>query len=158
MNVIEYAKHFFVDKIELLDSVRKSFKLKARKLIDSRSKQDGLDVAFYDYTMFTYQLSHYKYDNFEQLQKGIRAIKQFIFSESYQIEKAIIHSAKAAYLTSIIKNNASEIEKFISSDQVKDFEIKDQNINRLNRLRKSNPEAFFYWYKIFELESAGING
>ena len=96
--------------------------------------------------------------NFEQLQKGIRAIKQFIFSESYQIEKAIIHSAKAAYLTSIIKNNASEIEKFISSDQVKDFEIKDKNINRLNRLRKSNPEAFFYWYKIFELESAGING
>lgn len=57
----------FVDKIELLDSVRKSFKLKARKLIDSRSQQDGLDVAFYDYTMFTYQLSHYKYDNFEQL-------------------------------------------------------------------------------------------
>jgi len=22
---------------------------------------------------------------------------------------------------------------------------------RLNRLKKSNPKAFFYWYKIFEL-------
>jgi len=23
---------------------------------------------------------------------------------------------------------------------------------KLNRLKKSNPEAFFYWYKIYELE------
>jgi predicted nucleotidyltransferase component of viral defense system len=95
--------------------------------------------------------------NFEQLLNGIKAIKQFIFSESYQIEKAIIHSAKAAYLSSIIKNNANKIEKFTSPDQVKDFDIKDQNINRLNRLKKSNPEAFFYWYKIYELETAGNN-
>jgi predicted nucleotidyltransferase component of viral defense system len=96
--------------------------------------------------------------DFVQLQKGIQRIKQFIFSESYQIEKAIIHSAKAAYLSSIIKNNATKIENFITPDQVKDFDIKDQTINKLNRLKKSNPEAFFYWYKVYELETEGSNG
>ncbi|GHT52808.1 hypothetical protein AGMMS49982_14010 [Bacteroidia bacterium] len=24
---------------------------------------------------------------------------------------------------------------------------------RLNKLKKSNPEAFFYWYKIYEIET-----
>jgi len=96
--------------------------------------------------------------SFEQLQKGIKAIKQFIFSENYQIEKAIIHSAKTAYLASIIRNNTNEIVKFISPNQVKDFEIKDQDINKLNRLKKSSPEAFFYWYKTYELDTGGKDG
>jgi hypothetical protein len=96
--------------------------------------------------------------DFAQLQKGILRIKQFIFSESYQIEKAIIHSAKAAYLSSIIKNKADKTENFVSPEQVKDFNIKDQKINKLNRLKKSNPEAFFYWYKAYELGNVGNNG
>ena len=93
--------------------------------------------------------------DFIQLQKGIQRIKQFIFSESYQIEKAIIHSAKAAYLSSLIKHNASKFEKFVSPEQIKYYEIKDQTINKLNRLKRSNPEAFFYWYRIYELEKGG---
>jgi hypothetical protein len=96
--------------------------------------------------------------NYEQLQNGIKAIKQFIFSESYQIEKAIIHSAKAAYLSSLIKHSAAKIEKFVSPEQIKNYEIKDQTINKLNRLKKSNPEALFYWYKVYELETGGNNG
>jgi predicted nucleotidyltransferase component of viral defense system len=95
--------------------------------------------------------------DFVQLQKGIQRIKQFIFSESYQIEKAIIHSAKAAYLSSLIKNKSTKIEKFVSPEQVKDYNIKDQNINKLNHLKKSNPEAFFYWYKVYELKTEGSN-
>ncbi len=89
--------------------------------------------------------------DFEQLKLGIRRIDSFIFSESYHIEKAIIHASKAAYLSTLIKHDAAVIEKFGNPLEMKDWLINEPLNNKLNKLRKSNPEAFFYWYKIFEL-------
>jgi len=89
--------------------------------------------------------------DFEQLQLGIRRIGSFIFSESYHIEKAIIHASKAAYLATLIKYDADKIEKYSNPFELKDWSISEPLNNKLNKLKKSNPEAFFYWYKIFEL-------
>jgi predicted nucleotidyltransferase component of viral defense system len=89
--------------------------------------------------------------DFEQLQLGIRRISSFIFSENYHIEKVIIHASKAAYLSSLIKYDAVVIEKFGNPLEMKDWLIDEPLNNKLNKLKKSNPEAFFYWYKIFEL-------
>lgn len=89
--------------------------------------------------------------DFEQLQLGIRRIGGFIFSESYHLEKAIIHASKAAYLSILIKYDANAIEKFSNPLEMKDWLIDERMNNKLNKLKKSNPEAFFYWYKIFEL-------
>jgi predicted nucleotidyltransferase component of viral defense system len=89
--------------------------------------------------------------DFEQLQLGIQRIGSFIFSESYHLEKAIVHASKAAYLSSLIKYDAKEVEKFKDPTQIKDWLIGEPMNNKLNKLKKSNPEAFFYWYKIYEL-------
>lgn len=91
--------------------------------------------------------------NFDELQKGILRIKTFIFSEVYHIEKAIAHASKAAYLSALIQHNAKTIEKFENPLQLKDWQIGEPLNNKLNKLKKSNPEAFFYWYKIYELKS-----
>ena len=88
---------------------------------------------------------------FEQLQIGIQRIGSFIFSESYHLEKAIVHASKAAYLSSLIKYDAKEVEKFKDPTQIKDWLIGEPMNNKLNKLKKTNPEAFFYWYKIYEL-------
>jgi len=90
--------------------------------------------------------------NFNDLQKGIQRIKNLIFSESYQIEKAIIHASKAAYMATLIKHNASSFDKFEHLQQLTDWTINEPFNTKLNKLKKSNPEAFFYWYKIFEFE------
>lgn len=37
-------------------------------------------------------------ENFDQLQKGIQQVGRYVFSESYHLEKAIVHAAKAAYM------------------------------------------------------------
>jgi 3-methyladenine DNA glycosylase AlkC len=86
------------------------------------------------------------------LQKGIQRISSFIFSESYHIEKAIAHASKAAYISALIQYNANTIEKFETPLQLKDWLIGESLNNKLNKLKKSNPEAFFYWYKIYELK------
>jgi len=89
--------------------------------------------------------------DFEQLQLGIGRIRGFIFSESYHIEKAIIHASKAAYLSMLIKYDAVGIEKYSNPLEMKDWRIAEPINTKLNKLKKSNPEAFFYWHKIFEL-------
>ncbi|WP_140936942.1 nucleotidyl transferase AbiEii/AbiGii toxin family protein [Sphingobacterium lumbrici] len=91
--------------------------------------------------------------NFEELQNGIQRVGSFIFSENYHIEKTIAHASKAAYISALIQHNAKTIDKFENPLQLKDWKISEPLNNKLNKLKKSNPEAFFYWYKIYELKS-----
>jgi predicted nucleotidyltransferase component of viral defense system len=89
--------------------------------------------------------------DFDHLQTGIQRVSRFIFSESFHIDRAISFASKAAYVSALIKSNKAEIEKFKNPAIMKDWTIGEPFWPRLNRLKKSNPEAFFYWYKIFEL-------
>jgi predicted nucleotidyltransferase component of viral defense system len=89
--------------------------------------------------------------NFEELLNGILRIKGFIFSESYHIEKAITHASKAAYLSVLIQHDTKVIDKFENPLLMKDWQIGEPLNSKLNKLKKSNPEAFFYWYRIYEL-------
>ena len=91
--------------------------------------------------------------DFHQLQQGIQRVSRFIFSESYHIEKAITHASKAAYVATLIKHDYKTIEKFSNPLQMKDWLIAEPMNTKLNRLKKSNTEAFFYWYKIYGLET-----
>jgi hypothetical protein len=91
--------------------------------------------------------------NYTELVVGIQRVNPFIFSENYHLEKAIVHASKAAYLSTIIKNDSDEIQKFENPIQLKDWLITDVHYNKLNKLKKSNPEAFYYWYKIVELNN-----
>lgn len=88
--------------------------------------------------------------DFEELQNGIKRVKGFIFSEPYHIEKAIVSASKAAYLSSLILTNTDKMEKYTDPMQVKDWLITYPEYNKLNGLKKTNTEAFFYWYKATE--------
>ena len=83
----------------------------------------------------------------------VKRIGSFIFSENYHIEKAIVHASKAAYISILIQHNVKTMDKFETPLYLKDWQIGEPLNNKLNKLKKSNPEAFFYWYKIYELKS-----
>lgn len=90
-------------------------------------------------------------EHFELLQTGIQRVERFIFSEKYHIEKAIVHAAKAAYLSRLILHGKKQIEKFENPLKVSEFIIEQPHNTKLNKLKKSNPEAFFYWYKAVDV-------
>lgn len=95
----------------------------------------------------------YDKENFAELSKGVKNIVNYIFSEKYNIDKAIVHASKAAYLSVLLKKEINNIDKYIGTPlSIKDLEINHPFNTKLNKLKKSNPEAFFYWYKIYELE------
>jgi hypothetical protein len=58
---------------------------------------------------------------------------------------------KAAYLATLIKYDAKSIDKFKNPLQLKDWLVEKPLNSKLNKLKRANPEAFFYWYKIYEL-------
>ena len=93
-----------------------------------------------------------KSEDFKHLQTGISNFTNFTI-EKFNIEEAIIASSKVAYLSEILKTGKeTEIERFNNSLEVKDWIIENPEFNKLNKLKKSNPEAFFYWYKSIMLD------
>ncbi|OFY64153.1 MAG: hypothetical protein A2Y71_13945 [Bacteroidetes bacterium RBG_13_42_15] len=94
-------------------------------------------------------------DSFAHLQAGIKRIRSFIHSEKYNTDSAIVNASKAAYLSVLISNSINEVRHF----DPKDIEIlRDAIITEslpvvLNKLKKTNPEAFFYWNEISKLQS-----
>lgn len=53
-----------------------------------------------------------------------------------------------AYLTQLLQNEEEvKIVRFTNPLEIKDWSIEDTQYNKLNKLKKNNPEAFYYWYK-----------
>lgn len=92
-------------------------------------------------------------DEFSLLSDGIKKVRAFIHSENYTIDCAIANAAKAAYLSCLIRSGNTHINHY-SSDQVAklvDAVIVEPMPTKLNKLKKSNIEAFFYWNEIQKL-------
>jgi predicted nucleotidyltransferase component of viral defense system len=86
-------------------------------------------------------------ENFVQLQTGIRRVQSFIFSENYHLDKAIVHAAKAAYLAKAILHEGAGLNRFDRNQFLGETLITDPRRNKLNKLKKSNIEAFYYWHQ-----------
>ncbi len=93
--------------------------------------------------------------DFTELQSGIQRVSRFIFSESFHIEKAIVAASKAACAATQLRSNKIAFEKYKYPKIMKDWVIDEPFWPKLNKLKKTNPEAFFYWYKICEMNKGG---
>lgn len=143
------------DVAEDLDTVKTTFNKIAATEIVYRELKDGKpsDVLddIYQTSLCLCLRGAVDKENFDQLQKGIQRVERFIFSESYHLDKAIIHAAKAAYLSRLIATDQKAFEKFTNPKQVAEAIIEQPHNTKLNKLKKSSPEAFFYWWKAVSL-------
>ena len=78
-------------------------------------------------------------------------MKSFIFSESFHIEKAVAYAAKAAYLAALLKYNAREIKRYANNIDMKDWIIVAPVNTKLNKLKKTDAQSFFYIYQTSEM-------
>jgi len=92
-----------------------------------------------------------KSEDFKQLHKGIINFTNFPI-EQFRIDQAITAAAKVAYLIQVIQNEEDDtIVRFTNPLEIKEWNIEDPQYNKLNKLKKNNPEAFYYWFKALQL-------
>lgn len=151
---VEVIKQLFdigslIDVIADVNLVRESYNRVVKEEIKFRKLEVSNTQVLDDTQEACYVLStrDVNSNEFKQLQLGISNFVNYTISK-FNIEEAITAAAKAAYLAEVLKNaKLSSLEKFENPLQVKDWLIENQEFNKLNKLKKSNPEAFFYWYK-----------
>ena len=143
-----YDIGFLFDQITDLNVVKESYSRVVQEEIGYRKLNMDADEVLKDTWQACYTLAERdtKSDEFKHLQLGIKNFTNFIF-DRFSIEEAITASSKVAYLTSLLNKENQEIERFKNPLEIKDWLIEDQTYNKLNKLKKTNPEAFFYWYK-----------
>lgn len=90
--------------------------------------------------------------DFNALLKGITRVKSLMFNNKYTFDDALIDSARAAYVATLIEKGRYPIEKYSGNpEEVVDMKITSSLPHRLTRLKRFNPEAFYYWSKIGQL-------
>jgi hypothetical protein len=92
------------------------------------------------------------HEKFTLLQDGINRFKPFLYNTSYYIENAIVDAAKAAYLAALLKHGVMEVKKYSRDSSVlPDMATTPNWPNKLNKLKKLNPEAYYYWVRAFSI-------
>lgn len=85
-------------------------------------------------------------EEFHLLQRGIKRIGSLIVSKRYTLDDAIRDASRAAYLATLVEKGITTPKRFSDVD----IEVlRGMTVNtlhpKLNKLKKSNLEAFYYW-------------
>ena len=89
-------------------------------------------------------------DEYKLLQDGINRIGGFMIGGKYTLDSAIVNAAKAAYLSKLIEKGRNEIHHY-SPDllgELTDQVLQQPMPTKLNKLKKTHPEAFYYFNEI----------
>lgn len=89
-------------------------------------------------------------EEFMLLQDGISRIGNFIHSERYDLESAIVNASKVAYLSKLIEYGIDDIKHYdkLMSNSITSQTLQAPIPTKLNKLKKTIEEAFFYWLEI----------
>lgn len=148
-----YDIAFLFDNITNLEIVRSSYNKVVQEEIGFRKLEITANEVLEDTWQACYALAerNEKSEDFKQLQKGIINFTNFPI-EQFRIDQAITAAAKVAYLTQLIQNEEDgAIVRFTNPLEIKDWLIEYPEYNKLNKLKKNNPEAFYYWVKALQL-------
>jgi len=144
-----YDIAFLFDNITNLEVVRSSYNKVVKVEIGFRKLDITATKVLEDTWQACYTLAErdIKSEEFNQLQVGIRNFTNFTI-DRFNIDEAITAAAKVAYLSKLLQSSKEvNIERFKNPLEIKNWIIEDQEYNKLNKLKKNNPEAFYYWYK-----------
>jgi len=140
---------FLMDNINNLRIVRNSYNKVVKEEIRFRKLKITADEVLEDtqQTCFTLAKRDHKSKDFQHLNLGVRNFTNFTIGR-FTIDEAVIAAAKIAYLVEIIRKKSDDkIQYFKDPLEIKEWLFEEEQYNKLNKLKKNNPEAFFYCFK-----------
>ena len=144
-----YDLAFLFDNISDISVVKNSYNKVVQEEIGFRK----LDITAIEVLEDTWNACYVladrntKSEEFNHLQLGIRNFTNFTI-DRFNIDEAIAAAAKVAYLTKLLQAKKElKMERFKNPLQIKDWFIENPKLNKLNKFKKNNPEAFYYWFK-----------
>lgn len=135
LKTMEIMKQLFdigslLDVVKNIDIIAQTFNAFAKTEIGYRhceTDANGVLDDIYDTAMHICSRGTEGKGDFQALSHGIIQVKRFIFSESYNIDRAITDASKAAYLATVLQRQHTQLEKYKDAAQIKDFVI-DQSV------------------------------
>lgn len=143
------------DRMENIKVVGDTFKMMVQQELMYRGMDDYTYFDVLDDVFLTSKIigerGRIEKETFDLLQTGIKRIKNYIFSINYIADRAVNSASKAAYLSLLIKYERSDIERFDKAIDLRTLEIKNPEYKKFKTIMRFDPEAYFYWYKSFEI-------
>lgn len=140
------------EHVHNLGVISATFKEIAKDEISYRGlykESDAILCDIIDTAKVVTERGKYEAEKYDILEKGRQSVGSFIFSETFHIDRAIILAARTAYLAHKMLLNESYLEKYDNTVDMTDWTIIGRpEVSGLNRLKRGNPEAFYYWYRI----------
>lgn len=139
------------DRVDNLNGVKENFiKVAKSELIYRGFKEEDYQIIIDDIIKTSYNFCCYgklNANEYKIMQSGVSKLNNFIYGDRFREPQAQIALAKACYIAKKIEKNNAIIERFVNDIDMTDWTIIQPNFNILNKLKKHNLEAFFYWYK-----------
>ncbi len=142
------------DATDNVDEIKGSFNKIAKQEIEYRDIEIEPDDVLRDIFETASVISYRGIKNkecFDELASGIRKIGPYILTQTFTLDTAIQCASKAAYLATILLSDIQDIEKYTGNEAVAALSISNSDFNKFNKIKKTDPQAFYYWCKAVEL-------
>jgi hypothetical protein len=161
---LEIIKQLFdisllIHRVDNIKEVYNSFTSIVNEEIRFRNLQINSNDVVADIFQTALLIAHREKNNgeslikFNEIKVGLTKISSFAIKKNFRIDEAIEASAKAAWFATKLKNkDFSDLELFNETIDIASMQIQRTEYNYLNKLKKSNKAAFYYWYKCIENE------
>lgn len=108
------------------------------------TREDALEDIFNTALIISLE-GKYQEAEFIELDRGRMQLRSFVQKGNFSRDNAILYSARAAYLTQLIKKSDFNLERYDRRADFPDKMINDKEFYDLNRLKKRSTEIFHYW-------------
>lgn len=95
---------------------------------------------------------------YAELQDGFKKLAAFVYDGTFNVDSAILCAGKTALLAALLIMKEQNIPRFENMAIIVTWSIANPVYNKLNKLKKTNPEAFFYYYQALEVLGIGNQG
>ena len=150
------------DSLDNFENVFEVYKKNASVELDYRNLKIGVEDVLMDSINTALCIGTNGYsdkERFSLLNHGVPKLQSFVYGNRYGLSNAVVDSSKIAYLSACLLKGFFVPEKYTSANAKNLAEVKIEASvgsdlavwTKLNKLKKSNPEAFYYWFRAFEL-------